>query len=155
MYNRDEIGKRIKAARLEKHLSQIKFAELINVSTPYLSDIENGKTNLSLEIFVRIVEALQVSADWLIMADTPQSIECCVSNGIFCIIRCTDKYNLSFLHTVTPPFFPLRQISGSPSSARNRHRHPGAGFLTFPVPFCQWRYGRSDYRTPHTLWCHP
>ena len=37
---------------------------------------ENGKTNLSLEIFVRIVEALQVSADWLIMADTPQSIEC-------------------------------------------------------------------------------
>ena len=76
MYNRDEIGKRIKAARLEKHLSQIKFAELINVSTPYLSDIENGKTNLSLEIFVRIVEALQVSADWLIMADTPQSIEC-------------------------------------------------------------------------------
>lgn len=73
MYNRDEIGKRIKAARLEKHLSQIKFAELINVSTPYLSDIENGKTNLSLEIFVRIVEALQVSADWLIMADTPQT----------------------------------------------------------------------------------
>ena len=49
MYNRDEIGKRIKAARLEKHLSQIKFAELINVSTPYLSDIENGKTNLSLK----------------------------------------------------------------------------------------------------------
>lgn len=43
MYNRDEIGKRIKAAQLEKHLSQIKFAELINVSTPYLSDIENGK----------------------------------------------------------------------------------------------------------------
>lgn len=76
MYNRDEIGKRIKSARLEKHLSQIKFAELINVSTPYLSDIENGKTNLSLEIFVRIVEVLQVSADWLIMADTPQSIEC-------------------------------------------------------------------------------
>ena len=49
MYNRDEIGKRIKAARLEKHLSQIKFAELINVSTPYLSDIENGKTNLALK----------------------------------------------------------------------------------------------------------
>lgn len=76
MYNRVEIGKRIKSARLEKQLSQIKFAELINVSTPYLSDIENGKTNLSLDIFVRIVEVLQVSADWLIMADTPQSIEC-------------------------------------------------------------------------------
>ena len=76
MYNRDEIGKRIKSARLEKQISQIKFAELINVSTPYLSDIENGKTNLSLEIFVRIVEVLQVSADWLIMADTPQSKEC-------------------------------------------------------------------------------
>ena len=52
----------------------MQFAELINVSTPYLSDIENGKTNLSLEIFTRIVEALQVSADWLIMADTPQTM---------------------------------------------------------------------------------
>lgn len=75
MYNRDEIGKRIKSARQEKNLSQMQFAELINVSTPYLSDIENGKTNLSLEIFTRIVEALQVSADWLIMADTPQTME--------------------------------------------------------------------------------
>lgn len=54
MYNRDEIGKRIKSARQEKHLSQMQFAELINVSTPYLSDIENGKTNLSLDIFTRI-----------------------------------------------------------------------------------------------------
>ena len=43
MYNRDEIGKRIKSARQGKHLSQMQFAELINVSTPYLSDIENGK----------------------------------------------------------------------------------------------------------------
>lgn len=43
MYNRDEIGKRIKSARQEKNLSQMQFAELINVSTPYLSDIENGK----------------------------------------------------------------------------------------------------------------
>ena len=49
MYNRDEIGKRIKSARQEKHLSQMQFAELINVSTPYLSDIENGKTNLSIK----------------------------------------------------------------------------------------------------------
>ena len=75
MYNRDEIGKRIKSARQEKHLSQMQFAELINVSTPYLSDIENGKTNLSLDIFTRIVEVLQISADWLIMADIPQTME--------------------------------------------------------------------------------
>lgn len=75
MYNRDEIGKRIKSARQEKHLSQMQFAELINVSTPYLSDIENGKTNLSLDIFTRIVKVLQISADWLIMADIPQTME--------------------------------------------------------------------------------
>ena len=60
MYNRDEIGKRIKSARQEKHLSQMQFAELIN---------------LSLDIFTRIVEVLQISADWLIMADIPQTME--------------------------------------------------------------------------------
>ena len=36
---------------------------------------ENGKTNLSLDIFTRIVEVLQISADWLIMADIPQTME--------------------------------------------------------------------------------
>jgi len=76
MYNREEIGKRIKLTRQEKGLSQIKFAEMVNISTPYLSDIENGKTNLSLEIFVRIVEALGVSSDWLLLANTPQAIKC-------------------------------------------------------------------------------
>lgn len=75
MYNREEIGKRIKLTRQEKGLSQIKFAEMVNISTPYLSDIENGKTNLSLEIFVRIVEALGVSSDWLLLANTPQTIK--------------------------------------------------------------------------------
>ena len=68
MYNRDEIGKRIKSARQEKHLSQMQFAELINVSTPYLSDIENGKKQIGIEIFIRITEALNVSADWLLRA---------------------------------------------------------------------------------------
>ena len=70
MYNREEIGKRIKSARMERNLSQIKFAELINVSTPYLSDIENGKTNLSLEIFTRIVEHcryLLIHLSWRIL----------------------------------------------------------------------------------------
>lgn len=67
-----EIGNRIKEIRKSKHLSQNDMAELIQVSPSYFSDIENGKANISLDIFMRITEALQVSADWLLRTNIPQ-----------------------------------------------------------------------------------
>lgn len=37
-----------------------------------MSDIENGKKNIGLDIFMRLTGALQVSADWLLRTDIPQ-----------------------------------------------------------------------------------
>ena len=38
-----ELGKRIKRIRGEKKISQEKLAEMIDVSIPHMSNIENGK----------------------------------------------------------------------------------------------------------------
>ena len=73
--NLKEIGLRIAQARKKKSMSQADLAEKAQVSISHISDIENGKTNLSLDIFTRIVEVFQISADWLIMADIPQTME--------------------------------------------------------------------------------
>lgn len=47
-------------------MSQADLAAKANISLPHVSAIETGKTNMKLESFIRIIEALQVSADSLL-----------------------------------------------------------------------------------------
>lgn len=68
-----EVGNRIRQARKEKGLSQADLADKLSISNSHISDIENGKTNIGLDIFMRITETLQVSADWLLLNDTPHA----------------------------------------------------------------------------------
>lgn len=67
-----KIGSRIREIRLQKHMSQANLAEKANISLSHVSDIENGKSALMLPTFIRIVEALQVSADVLLRSDIPE-----------------------------------------------------------------------------------
>lgn len=64
--NYKEIGKRIKKYREERELSQAKLAEKIEVSVPYMSDIETGKTKFSLPVLVNLVNALEVRPEELL-----------------------------------------------------------------------------------------
>ncbi len=62
--NKNELNKlyieNIKRIRTEKKLSQEKLAELSNLSSPFISDIENGKKWGSFETLVSIANALEV-----------------------------------------------------------------------------------------------
>ena len=69
--NMKNVGQRIREARKNKRLSQNELAEMAQISPSHMSDIENGKTSLSLDIFMRLTEALQVSADWLLQTNVP------------------------------------------------------------------------------------
>lgn len=66
-----DVGARIREARKVQKLSQADLAERLQISTSHMSDIENGKKNIGLDIFMRLTEALQVSADWLLRTDIP------------------------------------------------------------------------------------
>lgn len=72
-----KIGARIREIRLQRHMSQANLAEKANVHLSHISDIENGKSTLLLPTFIRITEALQVSADVILRADIPEV------NGIY------------------------------------------------------------------------
>lgn len=67
MTNDDEImkiiGRRIQKIRRERGYTQEKFAEMIDLSTNYLSDIERGKSSMRLDKLVTIINALGCSAD--------------------------------------------------------------------------------------------
>lgn len=66
-----DVGARIREARKIQKLSQADLAERLQISTSHMSHIENGKKNIGLDIFMRLTEALQVSADWLLRTDIP------------------------------------------------------------------------------------
>jgi len=54
-----EYGKKVRAIRNSKKVSQEKLAELAELDRTYISDIENGKRNVSIETIFKIAEALR------------------------------------------------------------------------------------------------
>lgn len=64
-------GKAVRQLRLEKHISQEDFADMCGLHRTYISDIELGKRNISLENIEKLSEAfgLSVSQLFLIVDD--------------------------------------------------------------------------------------
>lgn len=54
-------GLRVKELRLEKGLSQEKLANLAGVDRTYMTQVENGKRNISIENIRKVCIALNVS----------------------------------------------------------------------------------------------
>ncbi|MCS4433824.1 helix-turn-helix domain-containing protein [Aquiflexum gelatinilyticum] len=51
-------GEKVKAIRKSQNVSQEKLAELAELDRTYISDIENGKRNVSIETVFKIAKAL-------------------------------------------------------------------------------------------------
>ncbi|MDE7418080.1 MAG: helix-turn-helix domain-containing protein [Lachnospiraceae bacterium] len=60
------LGLRIKKVRKQKHLTQEKLAERINVSPHYIYEIEKGLKNMSISTLIDISCALNTSTDYLL-----------------------------------------------------------------------------------------
>ena len=56
----ENISNQIRDLRVSKKITQQELAERTNLSVPYISQIENSHRNISLETFVKIVDALEV-----------------------------------------------------------------------------------------------
>ncbi len=72
MINYIEIGKRIRALRKKKNLSQEQLAEKIWISVTHMSHIETGSTKLSLPVLVDLANALEVGTDEILLTPTGQ-----------------------------------------------------------------------------------
>lgn len=60
------IGDRIKTARKRLNLTQEALAERVDVTLYYMGEVERGYKTPSLDLFIRLVEVLDVSADYLL-----------------------------------------------------------------------------------------
>ena len=64
--DRAETGKRIRDFRIQNHMTQAQFAENLDVSTNFISEIETGKKGVSLEMLHRLHQQYHLSADYLL-----------------------------------------------------------------------------------------
>lgn len=60
------MGGRIKETRKMQGLTQEQLAEKVDVTLEYISQIERGLKMPSMQVFIRLVEVLDVSADYLL-----------------------------------------------------------------------------------------
>lgn len=63
------IGERISNRRKKLKIRQNVLADMIGISNNYLSSIERGNEKPSLEIMIRICNALQVTPDYLLLGN--------------------------------------------------------------------------------------
>ena len=63
------VGKRIKEVRLKSGFTQQALAQKACVSNVYLGEIERGVKMPSLNSFIKIVQALDVSADYILRGE--------------------------------------------------------------------------------------
>ncbi len=61
------VGRRIKAAREKRNMTQEDLAALIDISPTHVSVIERGAKILRMDTFVAIANVLEVSADELLV----------------------------------------------------------------------------------------
>jgi len=85
------IGKRIRERRRSRNLSQEQLADLIDKSTVFVSNLENGKKGASLESIVNICLVLDLSLDELITG-APKTYEDEYVDAVISVFqRCTDR----------------------------------------------------------------
>jgi transcriptional regulator with XRE-family HTH domain len=69
-----DIGKRIRDCRIKKGMTQAQFAESIDISINFLSEVENGKKGLSYETLYHLCESHSISADYILFGVEPEKI---------------------------------------------------------------------------------
>lgn len=67
------IGVRVKGKRVQKAISQYELANIIGVSNPHISNIERGKTKVSLPTLIDIANALETTLDELVCDNVSQT----------------------------------------------------------------------------------
>ena len=70
------IGARIREARGISGMTQEQLAEKVDVNTTYISDIERGAKFPSLTLFIKIVDALGISSDFILRGEIEAGKKC-------------------------------------------------------------------------------
>lgn len=90
-----EIGERIKSAREAAGMTQEQFAEQIDVSPQFVSDLERGVVGISIQTLKKVCTVLLVSSDELLFGAGTANRAALIQE------RCQDLTEEQYLHLMT------------------------------------------------------
>lgn len=90
------IGQRIKIARIRKNLTQDTVSEIINITPSHMSNIETGKSSVSLQTLIAIANVLGVSIDEL-LCDTILDSKVVFEKELSEILKDCNEYEIRVL----------------------------------------------------------
>ena len=95
-----EIGARLKQARLERKLTQPQLAEMAGISVSFLSNLETGRQAMNVLTLVSLLDKLNISADWLLNNSTDSANHSAALEIEKELISCTPKERDAILRLV-------------------------------------------------------
>ena len=90
------IGQRIKIARIKKCITQEAVSDIVDVTPSHMSNIETGKTKVSLPTLIAIANALSVSVDAL-LCDNVLASKVVFENEAKEVFKDCDEYEVRLL----------------------------------------------------------
>ena len=88
--NYEQLGLRIKEARISKNLTQESIAAYVGCNVSHISNIENNHTKVSLTILLAIANALNTSIDYL-LSDQYENSSLALDNEIMRALKDCDN----------------------------------------------------------------
>ena len=70
-----ELGMKLREARNKAGFTQEQLAEKADIGVMYLGEIERGVKMPSMKIFIKLIEALDISADYILRNELPSGKE--------------------------------------------------------------------------------
>ncbi len=64
--NYKEVGERLQIRRNQLKMTQMQLCAKLDTTQTHYSNIENGKTGLSIEMLLKLCEALDVTSDYIL-----------------------------------------------------------------------------------------
>ena len=96
--NYQEIGRRIAARRRALHMKQSEVCEKCDLNDKYLSAIECARSIPSLDVLLRICDALETTPDSLLLG-VKQSDDLPVYNEVSETLRCLNERQLALTNS--------------------------------------------------------
>lgn len=95
-----KLGQRIGYLRRKKDLSQEELAEKVNLSREFISRVETGKINFSTDVLIEIANALDVSADDILVDYLEHSASTADSELHQLLLDCTREEEYILTQTI-------------------------------------------------------
>ncbi|EGN32759.1 hypothetical protein HMPREF0993_03302 [Lachnospiraceae bacterium 5_1_57FAA] len=113
------IGQRIKIARIKKGITQEAIADIIDITPSHMSNVETGKTKVSLPTLIQIANALAVSVD-VLLCDNVTSSKVIFENEAKEIFDDCDDYEI---RTLVDLMKSAKEIMRKDRDRRNQFRN--------------------------------